>query len=166
MPGESGRPAQNWARWQRTGSAPLGYDPAIMRHLMVLALALPLLPAQDLPQVVVTKDDTTLSRSCRVRIPAGTIIPDAKGDGVLKITASGITVVFEEGTSLLGAAPGTPADAMTGIGVRIDGQKDVTLRNFRVGGYKVGIHASRAPGLVLAEGELRDLYRHRLRSTP
>jgi sec-independent protein translocase protein TatA len=84
------------------------------------AIALALLASQsaDLPVITVTSDDTTIDRSCILRVEPGTVLSDAAGDGVVKITASDISVSFESGSVLRGAASGSPGDAMTGLGAR------------------------------------------------
>ncbi len=126
--------------------------------------------AVDLPRLVVRQDDTSIERSCRVVIPEGTIIPDTNGDGVLHIAADGITVEFEG--ELRGAATpngdpaGTAWDALTGVGIAIEGHKDVTLRGVRVAGYKVGVLARRADNLHIGGGEFVDGFRQHLGSTP
>jgi len=45
----------------------------------------------DLPDLQVTADDTVITKSCRVVIPEGTVITDAKGDGVIQIGAPDIS---------------------------------------------------------------------------
>ncbi len=117
-------------------------------------------------EVLVTEDDTVLSRNCRVRIPKGTVIVDRNGNGVLQIRANNIRIVFAAGSVLGGAKPGTPADEFTGTGIRLNGHKDVSIEGARVQGYKVGMHLSRADGLVLSGCDVSDNYRQRLRSTP
>ncbi len=118
------------------------------------------------PSVIVTSDDTVIDRSCLVVIAAGRIIPDANGDGVLQIRADNITVEFARGSVLMGAEQGTPGDALTGIGIRINGHKGVVLKDARVSGYKVGVHATAAPGLSVEKADLSGNFRQRLRSTP
>jgi len=117
-------------------------------------------------EVLVTADDTVLTRSCRIRIPKGTVIRDRNGNGVLQIRANHIHIEFTEGSVLRGAKPGTPADGFTGVGIRLDGRKDVSIQNARVQGYKAGMHLSRANGLVLSGCDVSGNYRQRLRSTP
>jgi hypothetical protein len=121
----------------------------------------------DLPTVTVTGDDTVIDRSCRVVVPEGVFIADANGDGVIHIEADGITVEFTDGEAELIAAPeGTPWETLTGIGIRIDGRKNVTLRNAHSHRYKVGILATNADGLVLENCDVAGGYAMRLGSTP
>lgn len=117
-----------------------------------------------LPVVVVTRDDTVLTRSCRVVFPQ--VVADANGDGVLHVGAGNITVEFEAGTALRGAPEGTDGDRLRGIGLRIDGHANVRIRNARIHGFFNGVVASRADGLVIDGGDFSDNYRQRLRSTP
>ena len=126
------------------------------------------LPA-DLPVLTVTHDDFPVNRSCILRF-AGPI-PDANGDGVVHITGPDLTVVFDDAQALQSTDEiadthtGTPWDQLTGIGLRIQNAPNLTLRHARVHGYKVAIHATRAPGLTVEDAELSDNYRARLAST-
>ena len=101
-----------------------------------------------LPEVRVTSDDTVITRSCRIVIPAGTRIPDLNTNGVLQIAADHVTIDFAPGTVLQGAPDQAPGDALRGIGIRIDGHRGVTVRGARVRGFFNGLvaTAARAPG--------------------
>lgn len=134
----------------------------------ILAVVAAMLGAQPgLPTVTVTQDDTVIERSCRVTIPRGRVIADANGDGVIHIRGDDITVEFvvDQGT-LAGAPEGTSWDELTGVGIRIDGRRNVTLRNARAIRFKVGIWASNADGLTLEACDISDGFAQRLRSTP
>jgi len=121
---------------------------------------------QTLPTVTVTQDDTVIRQSCRILIPPGTVIEDANGDGVIQIAASDIVVEFAEGSLLRGSKPGTPPDQYRGYGVRVVGQKNVTLRRARLSGFWCGLWATNAAGLVLESCDGSDNRRQRLGSTP
>ncbi len=129
-------------------------------------------PAQgDLPRVRVTADNTEINRSCRIEIAPGTVIADSDGNGVIHVRTSGITIEFESGAALWGGPrPETvaegPWDTYAGIGIRIDGAKNVTLRGASVHGFKVGILATDCDGLKIEGADLSDNYRQRLKSTP
>jgi nitrous oxidase accessory protein NosD len=138
------------------------------RHLLLLLLLASIpLPAQDTrPTVVVDRDDIAITQSCRL-VVAKPVVADLNGDGVIHIKASGIVVDFDAASTLSGADPTSRApDELTGIGVRIDGQKDVTLNGFRIRGFKVGIYSSRADNLQINGADIADMFRQRLRSTP
>jgi parallel beta-helix repeat protein len=84
-------------------------------------------------------------------------------DGALRIVADGVTVTC---SGLLdGAGPGQEPDGFHGVGILVTG-KNVTLRGARVAGFKVGIHAVGADGLVLEDCDVSGNFRQRLRSTP
>jgi parallel beta-helix repeat protein len=116
-----------------------------------------------LPTITVDRDNIEIAESCRVRIAAAHI-PDADGNGVIRIAGDGIEVEFLD-SPLHGAAPDEPADAFTGTGIRITG-RDVTVRGAIVSGYKVGIHAVDATGLTIHHCDVSGNFRQRLGSTP
>ncbi len=88
---------------------------------------------------------------------------DAGGAG-LTIRGEGITVDFG-GATLEGSDPRTEPDARVGTGLRIEG-RNVTVRNLKVRGYKVGVWAKGVPGLRLENVDASDNWRPRLKSTP
>lgn len=135
-----------------------------MTRGLLLALGLTT-RALALPVLEVTRDDTLITRSCRVVIPPGTVIADVNTNGVLHVAADGITIEFAPGSELRGATPGTPWDTLRGIGIRIEGRRRVTLRGARVHGFFNGVVATRADGLRIVGGDFSDNYRQRLRST-
>ena len=120
----------------------------------------------ELPTVTVTGDDTRITQSCRIVIPPNMIISDVNNNGVLQIAASNITVEFESGSVLRGAAAGLLPDTYAGFGIRIEGQSGVTLRAAKVQGFLCGIRATRTDGLVIENADVSDIRRQHLRSTP
>jgi parallel beta-helix repeat protein len=145
-----------------------------MRTTLSVLAAIPgLLPAifemsaEAAQQVItLTKDDTAITQSCVIEIPSGAVIEDANQDGVLHINADNVTVRFKSGAELRGAGSGTPWNQLRGIGVRIQGHRNVTLKDLRVRGFKNGVVASDANGLVVDGGDYSDNYRQQLKSTP
>ncbi|MDX2016949.1 MAG: right-handed parallel beta-helix repeat-containing protein [Planctomycetota bacterium] len=121
--------------------------------------------SEPLPIVKVESDDTVITQSCRIEIPVGGLIRDANNDGVIIIRTSGITVEFTGPSRLRGAPDRAPSDEMTGIGVRVVGAQNVTLRNMRVSGYKVGLWATNADGLTIENVNASGNFRQRLGST-
>ncbi len=120
------------------------------------------------PTVVVDRDNVEITENCFIRIGANPI-PDADGNGVIHIKADGITVEFldeKRDREMMGAADGTPWDTLTGIGIMIDGQKDVTIRGAHCHRYKVGIYAKHADGLTLQDCDVAGGFATHLRSTP
>lgn len=130
-------------------------------------LAIPLLqPVPDLPHVRLTADDTRITHSCIIDIDPGLVIADANADGVIHIDADDVAITFSPGSELRGAAPDTPWDTLTGIGIRLDAHTNVRVENARVHGFKVGLLASHADGFALISGDFSDNYRQHLKSTP
>lgn len=121
-------------------------------------------PGTALPTVLVRTDDTRIDRSCRVEV-AG-VVADANGDGVIHIVADDVTVEFAPGAVLRGSPDKVPPDQMAGTGIRIDGHRNVTIRGARVSGFKVGVLATNAPGLVVEGCSFDDNFRQHLKSTP
>ncbi len=141
-------------------------SPTLLGPLLIA----PMLAAAP-PVIEVRSDNTLVTRSCTIRIPQGTIIPDPDGNGVIHIAGDDIVVEFEAGTLLRGAdvgeAPGqTPWDRLEGIGINVLRGAGVTLRSPRVRGFKVGVAASGTPGLTIEDGDFADNFRQRLNSTP
>ncbi len=133
-----------------------------MFHLLTLAACslAPMAPAD----VIVDRDDVRITRDCVVRVSEETIF-DVNGNGVIHIVGDDITVAFAEGTHLRGAAPDTLPNDMSGVGIVVTG-KNVTLTNLHVSGYKVGLHAHMADGLIISEAHFDDNFRQRLKSNP
>lgn len=124
-----------------------------------------------LPVLTIAKDNTTIDQSCRIRISPGVAIPDRDGNGVIQVTRGGITIEFEEGTVLQGNYAGKAAlapEQLSGVGISILNPLagPITIKNARIEGYKVGIHASNCDSLTIDGGIIRNNFRQRLRSTP
>lgn len=122
-------------------------------------------PGADAEIVTIDRDDVQISRTCRVRLPAGTKIEDRNDDGIIHITASDIVVTFDEG-QLCGSPAGAMPDAYKGVGVRISGQRNVAIRGLRASGFRVAVWATDADGLVIEDCDVSDCRRDRLLSTP
>lgn len=139
------------------------HRPALRLCLASLTFLAAANASATLPLLEVTNSHTLITRSCRVRIQAPTHTPDP--NGAIEIGADHLTVEFESGTALRGAAPGTPWDRLTGVGVRIQGHHHVTLRNLHVHGFKNGLAATDADDLVIDGGDYSDNFRQHLLST-
>lgn len=122
-------------------------------------------PAQDAgPQIVrLERDDLRIERSCVID-PSGGPIVDANGDGVIHIVGEGVVVSFTR-TPLFGAPPERAHDELSGVGIRVLAD-NVTVRGARISGFKCGLWASGADGLVVEGCNFEDNFRQRLRSTP
>lgn len=120
----------------------------------------------NVPELIVTSDDTVITQSCRVMIPSDTVIKDGNGNGVIQIGASNIQVEFAPGSVLRGSAWTCPPDDYRGCGIRLNHHTNVTIRGARISGFWGGLWASHANGLCLEAMDLSDNRRARLKSTP
>jgi hypothetical protein len=121
---------------------------------------------EGLPVLDLVADDTTVDRSCRVRIAPDMVLTDRGQPGVVQIVASGVTVVFEDGSVLRGAPAGTPQDTLEGIGVQVVGVADVTVVGLHAEGFRCGLLAQEADRLTVAGGFFARNFAQRLGSTP
>ena len=114
-------------------------------------------------ELTLRADGTVVSASAALRIEPA-YIRDANGDGVLHVTGSDVTIDLGS-QRLHGAPPDASPDGYSGVGLVVTG-RNVTIRGGRISGYKVGILAIEADGLVLDGVDVSDNFRQRLRSTP
>lgn len=122
--------------------------------------------AQELPILLVERDDTVVRSSCIVRVAPGRVIPDLNGDGVLHVLTDGIEVRFEEGSVLRGAPAGAPLNELAGIGIRVEGVKGARLRGVQAEGFRCAVLARQADELLIEDGRFARNFGHRLLSTP
>ncbi len=103
-----------------------------------------------------------VTKSVRVA-PGEYLLPAPKGDGAVVILGDDLTVDFQ-GAMLIGAPPDVEPDRYVGRGIVIRG-RNVTVKNVKVRGYKVGIFAEDSEGLTLEECDVSRNFRQRLGST-
>jgi parallel beta-helix repeat protein len=135
------------------------------RALAVLAIALLTnrLVADDSKIVGIEGDDLVVAGSVKIR-PGVYRIADANGDGVIHVRGDGSKLDLT-GVTLIGAADGVLPDAFTGIGVSVDGAKDVCMTGGAVRGFKIGVRAHDAPGIHLTSIDASGNFRQHLKST-
>lgn len=121
--------------------------------------------AWGLPRIRLSADDLEIRESCEIEVPPGLVVADTNANGVVHIVADGVVVRFTEGSVLRGASPGTPWDGLTGVGIRVAGQRDVRIEGAQVHGFLNGLVAVHADGLHVVGGDFSDNYRQRLKST-
>lgn len=102
------------------------------------------------------------------RLPRGEfLVPSARdehGPAAVTIRASNATIDLS-GVTLRGTPATVDPDQRRGVGIRVVGQ-NVTLRNARVHGYKIGLVADDAPGLRILNSDFSYQWKQRLKSTP
>ncbi len=109
------------------------------------------------------RDDYPIRESA-VIVRGSYAITDAEGNGAIRVEGDNITINFN-GALIDGARDGRSPDKYSGVGVYVRG-RNVTIRNLRVRGFKVGVLAENADGLMIEDCILSDNFRQRLRSTP
>ena len=114
-----------------------------------------------LPTVLVDRDNITVDRSCTLLMPP-LVLEDADGNGIVHITAPGVTVDLAGGT-LRGATDRMAPESIRGIGIRISAP-DVTVRNGIVLGFRVGVMADGAPRTTVEGLDVGYGFRQRLES--
>jgi parallel beta-helix repeat protein len=149
--------------------SPLGRC-SLLLLLLLLLLAWACLPAgptgagEDPPARRLEGDDLSLTAS--TRISRGVYrIADANGNGVLRITGDDVRVDLT-GVTLIGAPDDADPDRFQGVGIEIQGARNVTIHGGRIRGYRVAVRARNAPGLVIEGLDASGGFRQRLRSTP
>lgn len=119
--------------------------------------------AGDDDGVPISGDDFVVTG--RVKIKPGVYrVADKNGDGVIHVKGDGTTLDLT-GVTLIGAADDASPDAFAGVGVSVDGAKDVTINGGAVRGFKIGVRAHDAPGVHLASIDASGNYKQHLRST-
>ena len=109
-------------------------------------------------------DDTIVTGAAR--LARGVYrIRDENDDGVLRITADGVTLDLT-GATLIGAPEDADPDAYRGVGIEVASARGVTIRGGRIRGFQVAVRARNAPGLTITGLDASENFRQRLRSTP
>jgi len=83
----------------------------------------------------------------------------------IRVVADGVTLDLGE-AHLRGAADGADADSFDGVGILIEGRKDVTIRGGRLSGFRCAILVRDCTGVVIEGVDVSGSFRQRLRSTP
>ena len=91
-------------------------------------------------------------------------VSSSTGTGSIVIKGEGITVDFN-GAMLTGTRETVEPDERHGTGVYVEG-KDITIKNLKVHGYKVGLAARNSDGLKIIDSDFSYNWKQRLKSTP
>ena len=133
----------------------------IVRLAIVLAIAVPL--RAQVPTIALHRG-LVIAHSVRIAPKVYRIAGRASLDSaVITIRGDDVTVDFA-GATLEGIALDSDPDLATGVAIKVDGGRNVTIRNARVRGYKVGILARGTRGLSLVDNDLSYNWKPRLYS--
>jgi parallel beta-helix repeat protein len=111
---------------------------------------------------VTLRPGLVITRSVRVRPGTYRLSAPASLDSALvTIRGDGVTVDFT-GVLVEGTAPEADPDGARGVGIRVDGGRDVRILHARLRGYRVGIFARGTRGLVLEDVDASYTWKPRL----
>jgi len=116
-------------------------------------------------ELTIKKDNIRITRSVRIK-PGTYHVADRDGNGVLRIEADNVVLDFQG--AVLAPAKGFAADLdrAEGYGIVVAGARNVTIKNARVHGYFVNVHAVGAAGLTLEACDASFSRAHRIRRGP
>ena len=100
------------------------------------------------PDTVALRPGLILTRSTVVRPGEYPLRPGPGDSVVIRIRGSNIVVDFQ-GARLAGSAPTAAPDQRAGYGILIEAGRNITIRNARIGGYKVAILARGVGNLTI-----------------
>ncbi len=120
-------------------------------------------PADDAAGVPIPADDFVVTGNVKIK-PGAYRIADANGDGVIHVRGDRTNLDLA-GVTLIGAADEALPDSFVGVGVSIDGAKDVTITGGAVRGFKIGLRAHDAPAVRLAGVDASGNFKQHLKST-
>ncbi len=129
-----------------------------------MILSVPLLAVPPAQTINLTTG-LVIRRSCKVT-PTWFNRPsndDAGKTGVITVRGKNIVVDFN-GATLQGTPPETDPDKRKGTAVLVEGA-NVTIKNLKVRGYKIGLIARNVPGLKLIDCDFSYNWKQRLMST-
>ncbi len=125
--------------------------------MLAFVAGLALMNLNSADQIVITQSGT-------VKLPSDMVLPggDTPGSAAVVIRGDGLVVDFA-GASLYGSPITAEPDARKGFGLVIEGN-DITVKNLRVHGYKIGVFASGARNLELHNIDASYNYKPKLKS--
>ncbi len=132
--------------------------------ILLIGLA-SLFAASAIAQTRTLKSGDVLTSS--TKIAARNYLLPAKGNETstspIQIKGDNLTIDFN-GATLLGSDRSVEPDQRNGVGVEVQG-RNVTIKNLKVRGYKVGLIARNSPGLKILDSDFSYNWKQRLLST-
>ena len=127
--------------------------------LVLSALLLTAPPAQ--PDTVELRPGMVLTRSVVVRPGRYLMRPVAPDTVAIRVRGAGLTIDMT-GVELAGTEEGSKPDAGWGIGVLVEGGRDIMVRGARIRGYKIGLLARGVRNFTLTGTDVSRNWRPRL----
>lgn len=122
-----------------------------MRHteyFFLLALVTLVSAAAAQREISLDRDNIVVTRSVRIK-PGRYRVADREENGVLRIQADDVVVDFQGAELAAMDLEGADLGKARGVGISVEGARNVTIRNARVHGYFINIRARGAAGLRL-----------------
>jgi hypothetical protein len=91
-----------------------------------------------LPEIVLVQANRVITQSVRIK-PGRYEFADPDGTGAVRIEADNVTVDFQGATLQSCDITKAKRDTLRGIGINVQGRKNVTIKNARVYGYKYNV---------------------------
>src|SRR3972149_1956663 len=143
---------------------PLGIGLAVAGALAAMPWRAPAAQRSTRTSGIELRPGLVITTSVRVVPRTYRLAPGASPDsGVIVVRGDDLTVDFA-GATLEGAAPSSDPDRFSGVGIRVEGGRNVRLRNARIRGYKVGILVRGTHGVELANNDVSHNWKPRLLS--
>lgn len=129
--------------------------------LVVLAALSGAPPALPAPDTIPLAAGLVITRSVVVRPGVYRLRPAGSDSVVIRVRGSGIAVDLA-GAVLVGTDEDAPPNQAAGIGILVEGGRDITIRHGRVRGYRIGILARGTRDLHLHDNDVSHNWRPRL----
>lgn len=120
---------------------------------MIIGFLLLNVPATPSGQITLSPGPSHIRTSVRVKPGVYTLSPN-NGGAAIQVEADGITLDFQGATLRSPATSGGRQEAYDGVGIAINGHRNVTVKNAVVHGYQYNIKAIKCSDLRLENCEL------------
>ena len=110
-------------------------------------------PQSEVPEVVLNRIPPVILSSMKLK-PGIYTQPDSTGKGAIQVGADNVVIDFQGGTLQSPSVLSGRMETYNGIGVAINGHKNVTIRRARIHGYQFNIKALKAEGLRIEDCEV------------
>ncbi|MGO8689408.1 MAG: alpha-N-acetylglucosaminidase TIM-barrel domain-containing protein [Thermoguttaceae bacterium] len=95
-------------------------------------------PGGDLPEIALAPANRVITQSVRIK-PGRYEFADPEGKGAVRVEADNVTVDFQGATLQSCDIAKAKRNTLKGLGINVQGRKNVTIKNAKVFGYKYNI---------------------------